>query len=89
MIENSFGKDRSKIKKIKVYLLQHSYEKDNGCDETKTLGIFSSEENAKDAIQNYINLPGFKDMPDEFYIDVYELDKQHWSEGFGIPWNFD
>lgn len=30
-----------------VYLLQHSYELESGCNETKVLGIFSSEKKRK------------------------------------------
>lgn len=32
-----------------VYLLWHSYELENGCEETKMLGVFFSEEKAREA----------------------------------------
>lgn len=68
-----------------VYLLQHSYETKDGAEHTKTLGIFSSRESAEKAISEYRVLPGFKEMPDNFFIDGYELDKREWTEGFGVP----
>jgi len=64
-----------------VFLLQHSYELDE-CEETKLIGIYSSREQAETAIQKYKNVLGFKDYPDCFYLDEYELDKDHWEEGF-------
>lgn len=67
-----------------VYLLQHSYELDNGCEEIKTLGIFSDEKNAQEAIDEYKKLPGFKNHKNGFFIDKYKLDKKNWAEGFGI-----
>ena len=70
--------------KAEVYLLQHSYEIDNGCDETKILGIFSSQQTAEEAIEGYKKLPGFRNKQENFFIDKYELDKKHWAEGFGI-----
>ncbi len=68
----------------KVYLLQHSYELDNGCEETKLLGVFSSKQNAEEAIKEYKQLPGFRDKQENFFIDKYEVDKKHWVEGFGF-----
>jgi len=66
----------------KAYLLQHSYEDDDGCEETKIIGIFSTEEKAKEVAQVYRTIEGFSRYPDCFFIDAYELDKQFWTEGF-------
>jgi hypothetical protein len=68
-----------------VYVVEHSYEvgEDGEFDETKLIGIYSSEEKAKQVIQKYIILPGFEDHPIEcFYIEKYEIDKDEWAEGF-------
>lgn len=67
-----------------VYLLHHYYETEFGCDEVKILGIFSSQQEAETAIKTYLDLPGFRDRKDDFYIDAYELNKKRWIEGFGI-----
>jgi homoserine kinase type II len=68
-----------------VFLLQHSYEKEiDGLflEETKIIGIYSSEKNAEGAVEKYKKLPGFKDYPDAFYIDRFQLDMGFWVEGF-------
>jgi hypothetical protein len=54
-------------------------------DETKLIGIFSSKEKAEKAIEEYKKISGFKNYPENFYIDQYELDKRHWEEGV-ITW---
>jgi len=76
---------------VKVYLLQHSYEyeiyEDIKTEETKIIGIYSTEENAKMAKAHLRLKKGFNRFPDDcFYIDEYELDKNHWIEGF-VTWN--
>ena len=69
-----------------VFLLEHTYEEgyeDIESWETKTLGIFSSREEADQAIQFYKMQPGFKDHPDDcFNVDEYELNKKEWTAGF-------
>ena len=65
-----------------VYLLQHSYEIETGCDETKILGIFSSQQMAEEAVEVYRQLPGFRDRKEDFYIDKYEVDKRYWVDGY-------
>ncbi|MFF2888008.1 hypothetical protein [Paenibacillus sp. NPDC057967] len=67
-----------------VFLVQHSYGvgEDGKYDETKTIGIYSSLEKAELVVERYKVLPGFKDYAEHFYIDTYEIDKDHWEEGF-------
>jgi hypothetical protein len=69
-----------------VFILQHERQKDLDNEDVKIIGIYSTREKAEKTIDNYIkkNLPGFKDYPDSFNITKYELDKDHWTEGFGI-----
>lgn len=64
-----------------VYVLEHSYELDE-CDESKLIGIYSSKQAAQDAITRLQSQPGFRDYPDNFTIDRYVLDQDHWKEGF-------
>lgn len=69
----------------KVYLLQHVYQygTNHEYDEVKVLGIYSSREGAERAISSYKRLPGFRNFSDEcFVIDMYELNKGEWREGF-------
>ena len=66
----------------KVFLLQNSYEKNNGFEETKIIGIFSTYQKAEETIVEYRIKKGFVDHPDDFFIDEYLLDEKNWSEGF-------
>ena len=67
----------------KVFLLEHYYE-DEDDEDTKTIGIYSSREKAVDAKNRKLNFPGFSKYPDGFTISEIELDRDLWSEGFGI-----
>lgn len=64
-----------------VFVLQHSYEED-GYDETKFIGVYSSEQTAKAAVDRLRLQNGFKDRPNDFHIEEYELDVDHWREGY-------
>ena len=70
---------------MKVYLLQHMYEYGDNLqhEEIKTIGIYSSRQKAEKVVDIYQDLPGFSTRGVEcFYIDEYEIDQDHWSEGF-------
>ena len=66
---------------IHVWILWHSYEL-NKVEERKLIGVYSSEANANAARRRVETQPGFCDRPDGFAIDRYELNKEHWIEGF-------
>ena len=65
-----------------VYLLWHEYEIEPKRDETKLLGVYSSRELAEDARGRLMEQPGFRDHPNDFEIAEYELNRDHWTEGF-------
>lgn len=65
-----------------VYILFHMYENNNGDEESKILGVFSEYRQAENAINEYLNLSGFKRYPNGFVIDAYKLNDLHWTEGF-------
>ncbi|MGV7118986.1 DUF7336 domain-containing protein [Paenibacillus kyungheensis] len=66
---------------ITVFLLQHSYEV-NRVENSKIIGIYSSREIAESTIIKYKKIPGFRNYPNEFFIDGYKLDEDNWEEGF-------
>jgi hypothetical protein len=66
----------------KVYVLQHVHSVDDGADDVKFIGVYSSRENAQAAITRLIQAPGFSEAPVGFYIDEYQLDKDQWVEGY-------
>lgn len=77
----------------KVFVVQHSHALPSGIEDVKMIGVYRTLEAAKVAIGRLGTQPGFSRHPnvidpdttdeeDGFYIDEYELDKDHWVEGF-------
>lgn len=70
---------------VTVFLVRHAHSIEGADDdvfETKVVGIFSSELNAKEAINSLKGQPGFADYPNDFTIDDYEMDVIEWDQGF-------
>jgi len=65
-----------------VFVLQHAYERADGEDEVKFIGVYSTLVKAEEAVARLKQQPGFKDHPNDFCIDRYEIDKDHWLDGF-------
>jgi homoserine kinase type II len=70
-----------------VYVLFHQFEFRNTKEEdiedrAKLIGVYSNEEEAKRAIERVKGQPGFRDYPEGFVIDPYELNQDNWAEGF-------
>lgn len=68
----------------KLFVVQHSYEVD-GIEESKFIGVFSSEATAQRAIEILRNQPGFKEHPNDFFVDPCVVDEVDWKEGFFEP----
>lgn len=66
----------------KVYLMHHIRSDDEYGDSAKLIGVYRSENIARSAISRLKGQPGFRDHPNGFQIEAYELDKDHWVEGF-------
>jgi len=66
----------------KVYVLQHAHELENGTEDVKFIGVYSSRENAEAAISRLSQAPGFSAAPAGFHIDEYQVDKDQWVEGY-------
>jgi hypothetical protein len=66
----------------KVYLLWFVQEQDDreGCE--LLIGVYSSEAEAKAAIERVKGKRSFADFPEGFQIHAYQLDQDHWTEGF-------
>jgi hypothetical protein len=67
-----------------VYVLHHIRKDDKYGDNAKLIGIYRSKNNANDAIRRLAGQPGFRDHPKGFHTEPYELDRDHWTEGFGF-----
>lgn len=66
-----------------VFLVHHVYEND-GTEEVKFIGAYSSEDRAQAAIARLSPQSGFVDHPGGFQVGRYELDHDHWTEGFVV-----
>jgi hypothetical protein len=66
----------------KAYLLHHIIEHDNGYEDVKLIGVFSSRKKASDALIKRMFLPEFKDYIDGFSIDKEIINTTDWDEGF-------
>ena len=69
----------------RVFVLFHVHEGDDGSEDAKLIGVYSSEVQAKEAMSRAALQPGFRDHPVGFAITPYEFDVDHWTEGF-ISW---
>jgi hypothetical protein len=76
-----------------VFIVQHLHVLPGGEEDVKLIGAYRTYEAAYAAIERLKSQPGFCEHPrlsdplhdDEesgFYIDEYEVDKDHWTEGF-------
>ena len=66
-----------------VFLLWHVHTLSEGDDE-KLIGVYRSEDEAIAARTRLSNKPGFSDNIDGFLIDAYELDRDHWTDGYVV-----
>ena len=71
-----------------VFVLEHArYDDDNSdndIEDLKLIGVFVTEQQAKAAIEQLKQQPGFKEYPNGFHIDAYPLGQINWSSGFVV-----
>jgi len=67
---------------MKVYVLQHVHAAQDGEDDVKFIGVYSSRENAQAAMKRLSKAPGFAEALTGFHIDEYQVDKDQWVEGY-------
>ncbi len=65
-----------------VFVLQHVHTFDDGEEDIKMIGVYSSRGQAKAALERVSTAEGFRDVPEGFSIDLYILDEDHWTEGY-------
>jgi hypothetical protein len=64
-----------------VFVLWYVHEIE-GSDDEKLIGVYRTEEDARAAMERLRGKPGFMEKPDGFTCDRYELNRDHWTEGF-------
>jgi hypothetical protein len=65
-----------------VFLLTHTHVLPGEQEDVKLIGVFSSRERAQGAVLRARMRPGFANAPEGFHVQRYEIDKEHWAEGF-------
>ena len=67
-----------------VFLLHHIHKDANLPDgeDVKIIGIYSLRTKAEGAVARLSTQPGFREAKEGFQIEEYEIDKDHWTEGF-------
>jgi len=65
-----------------VFLLWHTHQLAEGDEDGKLTGVYRSLEDAESAKARLGSKPGFAECPEGFLIDPYELNKDHWVEGY-------
>lgn len=65
-----------------VYVVQHVHALPGDIEDVKFIGVYASELDAQRAVAKLRTAPGFREHPDGFSVDCYELNKDHWTEGF-------
>ena len=68
-----------------VYLVHHIRELEDGVDDVKFIGVFSSAEKANEAVRSIGIESGFRDFPDGFSVEPHVIDRVGWAEGFSTP----
>ena len=65
-----------------VFVLQHVHSTEDGVEDVKFIGVYSSREKARGAAERLARAPGFSEAPEGFHIDEYLVDQDHWFEGY-------
>ena len=65
----------------KIFVLIHAHEIGD-CEDVKLIGVYSTEAGANAALARLRTRPGFEQTPEGFHVQAYDLDKDHWTEGF-------
>lgn len=60
-----------------VHLLWHVHN-----DDELLIGVYGTNEDAVAAKERLRQEPGFADTPDGFEIHEYQLNQDHWTEGY-------
>ena len=69
-----------------VFVVQHLYEDSEDQEHVRMIGTYTTEDDARAAVERLRLRPGFCDYTDGFSVDRYELNADHWTEGF-ISWS--
>jgi hypothetical protein len=67
---------------MEVFLVHHVHVHDEGDEDVKLIGVYSTRENAEQAMVRAGKLPGFCDAPEGFSIDQHRVNEDNWTDGY-------
>jgi hypothetical protein len=67
---------------MNVFLLWHVNELSDGEENSKLIGVYSTRLLADESQKLAAQLPGFRNRPQGFIINSYEINRDEWREGF-------
>jgi hypothetical protein len=65
-----------------VFVLWYVVAPDAEDEKELMIGVYKTEEDAKAAIERLKGQPGFRDTPQGFQVEPYELNQDHWTQGY-------
>lgn len=65
-----------------VFILHHVHELTTGEEDIKLIGVYSTQQEAEDALNRVKDKPGFCDDIKGFTVNSYKLNRDGWTEGF-------
>jgi hypothetical protein len=65
-----------------VYVVQHVHIINDDEEDVKMIGVYATKQLAQEAVERLCKQPGFCETTDGFHIDPYDINKDHWTEGF-------
>lgn len=65
-----------------VYIVHHVHDLGDGAEDVKLIGVFSDRNSAEKVVENLKKVVGFSESQEGFSIDMYEVNRVHWAEGF-------
>ncbi len=67
-----------------VFMLSHVHEFEDGHEDLKIIGFYSSKMKAEEVLAKVQDQPGFRSHPKGFSIDEFTVDSGHivWPEGY-------
>lgn len=65
-----------------VFLLRHVRDIEGEVEDQLFIGVYTTEQEARNAIERLKSKPGFVDHPNGFQIHPRELNRDAWAEGF-------
>jgi len=74
---------------VDLFVVQHLHVLNDGEEDVKFIGVYSSQEAAQKAVDRLKLKPGFCDTPEGFSIDPYTLDEDNWTGGYSTYHNSD